>query len=78
MAIQTVKEYKMIISYEENGVSIDREATDSEAAYIKSAQAEATEAKKAELAEANALKNARSAVLTKLGITAEEASLLLS
>jgi len=51
MVTQTVKENTMIISYEENGVSIDREATAEEAAYIESAQAEAAKSKKTELAQ---------------------------
>lgn len=68
----------MIISYEENGVSVDREATSEEAAYIKEAQIEAAKSKKEELAQIDFNKNAKAAVLTKLGITAEEAVLLLS
>ncbi len=68
----------MIISYEENGVSVDREATTEEAANIKSAQAEAAKSKKEELAQVNFNKNAKAAILTKLGITADEAALLLS
>ena len=49
MATLTVKENTMIISYEENGVSINRDATAEEIAYIKSAQADAAESKKTEL-----------------------------
>jgi hypothetical protein len=77
MVTQTVKEYKMIISYEENGVSINRDATAEEAAYIESAQAEAAESKKAELAEIASRAKARTDLLDRLGITAEEAALLL-
>ena len=67
----------MIISYEENGVSKEREATIEEVAYIKSAQADAAESKKAELAEIASRAKAKADLLDRLGITAEEAALLL-
>jgi hypothetical protein len=78
MPTLTVKENTMIISYEENGISKDREATAEEAAYIKSAQAEAAESKKIELDQIAARAKSKAALLAKLGITAEEAALLLS
>jgi len=68
----------MIIAYEENGVSKERKATAQEITYLKAAQAEAAEAKEAELAELDAQAQAKAAVLDRLGITAEEAKLLLA
>lgn len=69
---------KMLISYFEDGQSKHREATTEEIAYIEAAQAEALALKVAQ-AEADAAQTAaKSALLTRLGITADEAKLLLS
>lgn len=68
----------MIISYYENGESKHREATSEEIAYIEATQAEALAAKQAQ-EEADAAKvNAKAELLNRLGITADEAALLLS
>ena len=67
----------MIITYIENGESKQREATIDEIAYLKSAQADAQAEKEAELAEIAAKAEAKAALLDRLGITAEEAALLL-
>ena len=67
----------MLISYSENGESKQREATKAEAAYLESAQNDAAIAKEAELAELAAKAEAKAALLDRLGITAEEATLLL-
>lgn len=65
----------MIIAYEENGISKEREATPEEVAYIESAQAEAQAAKAIEEAEAaakEALRQSRREKLLALGLTEEE------
>jgi hypothetical protein len=67
----------MIIAYEEDGISKEREATAEEIAYIEEAQVEAQVSKKAELAELAAKAKAKAEVLDRLGITADEAALLL-
>jgi vacuolar-type H+-ATPase subunit E/Vma4 len=67
----------VLISYSENGESKQREATKDEAAYLKSAQDDASMAKEAEMAELAAKAEAKAALLDRLGITAEEATLLL-
>ena len=69
---------KMLISYYENGESKQREATAEEIAYIESAQAEALAAKQAQEQADIAKANAKAAILDRLGITADEAALLLS
>jgi len=68
----------MLITYVENGISKEREATADEVAYIEAAQAEAQSAKAEEefLAAQRAVDKA--ALLERLGITADEAALLLS
>ena len=68
----------MIIAYDDNGVSKEREATAAEKKIIIDAQADAAIAKAAEIAEAEAKAIAKAALLSKLGITAEEARLLLN
>jgi hypothetical protein len=68
----------VLISYSENGESKQREATKAEASYLKSAQDDAAAAKEAELAQLAANATAKADLLIKLGITAEEAALLLS
>jgi hypothetical protein len=67
----------MIIAYDDNGVSKEREATAAEKKIIIAAQADAAIAKAAEIAEAEAKATAKAALLDKLGITADEAKLLL-
>jgi len=68
----------MIIAYEENGVSKEREATAEEITYLEDAQI-AAQAAKAEEETAAALKaEAKAGLLARLGITAEEAELLLA
>jgi len=67
----------MIIAYDDNGVSKEREATAAEKKIIVAAQADYDIAKKAEIAEAQARAIAKAALLDKLGITADEAKLLL-
>ena len=56
---------------------IEREATEEEAKAIADNQAAAKAIKDAEQAEANAKAEAKAALLDRLGITAEEAELLL-
>lgn len=68
----------MLISYEENGVSKEREATPEEAAYIAEAQAAAQAAKAEEITNAALRAEQKAGLLARLGITAEEAELLLS
>ena len=68
----------MIIAYDDNGVSKEREATAAEEKIILAAQADAAVVKAAEIAQAEAKATAKAALLSKLGITAEEAALLLS
>jgi len=68
----------MIIAYEEDGISKEREATVAEEKIILAAQADAAVVKAAEIAAAEAKATAKAALLAKLGITAEEAKLLLS
>lgn len=67
----------MIIAYEENGISKEREATAEEIAYIEAAQAEAQAAKAIEEAQLSAKASTRAAVLEKLGLTSEELEALL-
>jgi hypothetical protein len=62
----------------ENGESKQREATTEEIEYIESAQAEALASKKIEQNEILIKENAKLALLEKLGITADEAKLLLT
>ena len=61
----------------ENGESKQREATAEEIEYIESVQAAVAESKKIEENEIAAKTKAKSALLEKLGITADEAKLLL-
>jgi hypothetical protein len=77
MATNSKKEGKMIIAYVEDGVSKQREATAEEIAYIESAQADAQAAKAGELAELAKKAQAKAALLERLGITSDEAALLL-
>ncbi len=67
----------MLISYSENGESKQREATKDEAAYLKSAQDDASMAKEAEIAELAAKAQAKAALLERLGLTEAEAKLLV-
>lgn len=67
----------MIITYIEDGESKQREATAEEIAYIESAQAEAQASKAIEEAAAAEKAAAKAAVLTKLGLTADELAALL-
>jgi hypothetical protein len=67
----------MLIAYSQNGESKQRKATDDEITYLKSAQADAQSEKDAELAEIAAKAEAKAALLERLGITADEAALLL-
>ena len=60
--------------YTENGIYIDREMTESEFAQYEKDLAETLKRKEDELAQAEA----KTALLEKLGITEEEAKLLLS
>jgi len=68
----------VIIAYNEDGISKEREATAAEKKIILDTQADAAIAKAAEIAEGQAKATAKAALLSKLGITAEEAKLLLS
>ena len=68
----------MLISYSENGESKQREANADEAAYIKSVQDDAAAIKELENAEIKSMATAKAALLTKIGITADEAALLLT
>jgi len=68
----------VIIAYNEDGISKEREATAAEKKIILDTQADAAIAKAAEIAEGQAKATAKAALLAKLGITAEEAKLLLS
>ena len=68
----------MIIAFEENGISKERQATAEEMAYIEAAQADAQTSKDLELAELENKAKAKAALLNRLGITADEAKLLLS
>ena len=67
----------MLITFMENGESKQREATAEEIEYIESVQAAVAESKKIEENEIAAKTKAKSALLEKLGITADEAKLLL-
>lgn len=69
---------KMLISYYENGESKHREATAEEIAYIEATQAEALAAKQAQEEADIAKANAKAIILDRLGITADEAKLLLA
>jgi hypothetical protein len=71
MATKTVKGNPMIIAYEENGVSKEREATAEEKVLIVAAQAEAQESKNAELS-ILAQRDAALAKLTALGLTLDD------
>jgi len=68
----------MKIAYEENGISKEREANAEESAYILSAQADAAESKKVELAKIEERATAKAALLEKLNISLDEAKLLLA
>ena len=68
----------MIIAYYENGESKQREASPDEVAYIKQAQADALATKKAQTEAEAAQASAKAALLDRLGITADEAKLLLA
>jgi hypothetical protein len=67
----------MIIAYQENGISKEREATAEEYAAITQLQQEYAQKRAAELAKAEADIIAKNNLLERLGITAEEAALLL-
>jgi len=70
----------MIITYIEDGISKDREATADEVAYIKLAQADAEKSRAAELAESKAKAEAKvsaQAKLAALGLTEEEVASIL-
>jgi hypothetical protein len=67
----------VLISYSENGESKQREATPEEIAYLEKSQADALAAKELELAELAAKKEAKAALLDRLGMTEDEAKLLL-
>ena len=67
----------MIIAYYENGESKHREATAEEVAYIEATQAEALAAKQAQEEADKAKADSKAALLERLGITADEAALLL-
>jgi hypothetical protein len=69
---------EMIISYVENGISKERVATPSEEKHIKEMQAMAQLSKDAELAELASRDEAKAALLNRLGITEDEAKLLLA
>ncbi len=69
---------QMIITYVENGESKQRKATAEEIAYLESAQADAQAEKDAEFAENSAKVAAKAALLERLGITEDEAKLLLA
>ena len=77
MATNSKEMKKMIIAYVEDGVSKQREATAEEVAYIESAQADAQAAKAIELEALHKRAEAKAALLEKLGITEDEAKLLL-
>ena len=68
----------LIITYIEDGESKQREATPEEIAVIEAAQADAQAAKAEEEATANQRAVDKAALLERLGITDEEAKLLLS
>jgi hypothetical protein len=68
----------MIIAYYENGESKHREATAEETAYLEATQAEALTKKQAQDDADLAQANAKAALLERLGITSDEAKLLLS
>jgi hypothetical protein len=70
--------HNYLIAYSEDGESKQRQATPEEAANIEAAQAEATESIAKQLAEANTKAIAKAALLERLGITADEAKLLLA
>ena len=67
----------MIIAYQEDGISKERKATVEEIAYIEAAQADAQASKESELADLATKAAAKAALLERLGITADEAALLL-
>ena len=67
----------MLISYSENGESKQREATAQEKKEIQAAQADAQTAKKLEEKAKADRALAKSALLDRLGITADEAALLV-
>jgi hypothetical protein len=79
MDTKTVKELIiMFIAYDENGVSKQRQATADEIAYIESAQKEAQGVDLMLENEAAKKAAAKATLLNKLGITSDEAALLLS
>jgi hypothetical protein len=67
-----------LIAYTEDGESKQRKATAEEANVIETAQAEAAETFAKELAKTEAKATAKAELLERLGITADEASLLLA
>jgi hypothetical protein len=67
----------MIITYIENDESKQREATAEEIEYIESAQKESQTAKSKENAESVLKAKAKADLLERLGITADEAALLV-
>ena len=67
----------MIITYMQNGESKQREATAEEIAYIESAQADAQASKLIELEQIAEKSTAKAALLERLGITSDEAALLV-
>jgi hypothetical protein len=67
----------MIITYIENGESKQREATAEEIAHIESAQADAQASKILELEQRAEKLTKKAALLDRLGITEDEAKLLL-
>ena len=68
---------KLIINCE-TGEQLEVELTDEEVAQLKADQAKAEADRKTAEAEAKAKAEAKAELLAKLGITAEEAALLLS
>jgi hypothetical protein len=62
----------MKISYSENGISKERQATDDEVLYIKSAQADAESSKNEEIEQKKSIATARENLCKKLGITIED------
>jgi hypothetical protein len=67
----------MIIAYQEDGISKERKASAEEIAHIEAAQSEAQASKELELAEIAEKAAAKAALFERLGITADEAALLL-
>jgi len=67
-----------LIAYSEDGETKQRQATAEEAASIEATQAEAAESLAKQSAESDAKATAKAALLERLGITADEAKLLLA